>query len=204
MNRQIELLHHAADNLQLLPVFFSEHCDIGLHKVEKLQHHRAYAVKKSRSERTFQLVGDRRRLHAIQLRHRIHFVLARREQHVDAALLELDAVGFERTRIPIEILVGAELQPIDEDAGDDAIAVAARDFHQRHMPGVQVTHCRHKCNALRLREAIAQRVRRLDDDHPFPLIFGPFKNSAQAQETTPHARPRRRRRARLQHCRDRS
>ena len=58
-------------------------------------------------------------------------MFARREQHVDAVSLELDAVGFERTWIPIEILVGAELQPVDEDAGDDAIAVAPRDFHQR-------------------------------------------------------------------------
>ena len=57
-------------------------------------------------------------------------MLAGREQDVDAVPLELRSVRFERARVTIEVLVGAELEAVDEDARDDAIAMAPRDLHE--------------------------------------------------------------------------
>ena len=123
LDRQVELLHHAAHELQLLAVLLAEHGVVGLHQIEELQHDRAYAVEKARTERAVELVADRRRLHAVDLRRRIHVVLVRREQYVDPFALELRTVGFERSRVAIEVLVRTELQPVDEDARDDTVGV---------------------------------------------------------------------------------
>jgi hypothetical protein len=45
-----------------------------------------------------------------------------------------------------EVLVGSELHRIDEDAGDEAIAVPARGFDEAHMTRVQVSHRRDEGN----------------------------------------------------------
>ena len=58
------------------------------------------------------------------------------------------AVLFQGTRIALEILAGAELQGVDEDTGDDAVAGLSCLFDQGQMPGMQVAHGRHEGNAL--------------------------------------------------------
>jgi hypothetical protein len=73
---------------------------------EELQHDRADAMEEAGAERAVELVGERRRLYAVHLRRRIHLVLPRREQHVDAAALEAGAIGVDRARVTVEILVG--------------------------------------------------------------------------------------------------
>ena len=92
----------------------------------------------------------------------------RREQDVDAFALEPAAIRFERARIAVEVLVRPELQPVDEDAGDDAVAVRARDAHQREMALVQVAHRRHERHLVGAREPLAQRFRGFNQIHRAP------------------------------------
>ncbi len=103
-----------------------------------------------------EFVRERRRLDAVDLRRRIHLLLLRREQHVDAFALESRAIGFDGSRIAVEVLVRPELQPIDEDARDDRVAVLARDPAQRQMAGVQIAHRRHERDAAGAGEAIGE------------------------------------------------
>jgi hypothetical protein len=76
----------------------------------------------------------------VLLRFRVEIGLARRKQQVDAGGGELVAVILQGTRIEVEVVTGSELQTVDENAGDDGIAVRARLGHQRDVAGVQVAH----------------------------------------------------------------
>ena len=87
---------------------------------------------------------------------RIHLLIEWREQHVDALALETRAVGVERPRIAIEVLVRTELQPVDEDARDDRVAVLARDAAKLQVAFVQVAHRRHERHAARAVEALRE------------------------------------------------
>ena len=165
LDRQVELQDHSAHDLQLLAVLFPEYRDIGLDEIEQLQDDRAHAVEETGSECAVELVGDQRRLHTVGLGRRIHVVLVRREQDVDALALETCAVRVEAPRVAVEILVRTELQPIDEDARDDAVAVTARDAHQRQVALVEIAHRRHECDAAGAGEPLAQRIGRLDHFH---------------------------------------
>ena len=159
LDRHVELLHHAADDLELLAVLLAEHRDVRLHEVEELEDDRAHAVEEPGPRRALELLGERRRLDAIDLRRRIHLLFLRIEEHVDAFALEPRAVGLQRPRIAVEVLVRAELQPIDEDAGDDGVAVLAGDPAQRQVAVVQVAHRRDERDALEAARG-APRARR--------------------------------------------
>jgi len=126
---------------QLLVVLLAEQRDVGLHDVQQLQHHGGDAAEVAGTELALE-DGDlgRRRIDVIALRLRVHLRLVRREQVGNTGGLELLAVGRERARVAVEVLAGAELQPIDEDAGDHAIGLLAGLAHQRDMALVQVTH----------------------------------------------------------------
>src|SRR5207248_762785 len=95
----------------------------------------------------------------------IHLVLTRREQDIDAAPLELRPIGIQRARIAIEVFVRPELKSIDEDAGDDAIPMAARNVDERQVTRVQIAHRGNEGDALGLCEAIAKLIGWLNDDH---------------------------------------
>jgi hypothetical protein len=127
-----------------LAILLAEDGDVGLHEVKELENDSAHAMKESGPRRAFELVRERRRLHAIDLRRRIHLLLLRREQHVDAFALETLTIGLHGSRVAVEILVRPELQPVDENARDDGVAVLAGDPAQRKMAGVQVAHRRHE------------------------------------------------------------
>ena len=141
---QIELLHHAAHDLELLPVLLPEHRDVRLDQVEELQDDGTYAMEESRARRAFELFGERRRDDPVDLGRRIHFLLLRCEQDVDTQTLQCFEIGFERTRIAVEVLVRPELEPVDEDAGDHRVAVLARDAHELQVPIVQIAHRWHE------------------------------------------------------------
>ena len=66
------------------------------------------------------------------------------------------AIGLEGARITVEILIRAKLQAVDENAGDNRIAVRARLSHQRQMTRVQVAHGRYENDASALLERVAE------------------------------------------------
>ena len=64
-------------------------------------------------------------------------------------------VGDQGARVLGQVLVGTELQRVDEDAGDHEVGALAGFLHQGDMPLVQVAHGRHEGDAL----AFAARTR---------------------------------------------
>ena len=64
-------------------------------------------------------------------------------------------VGHEGARVLGQVFVGAELQRVDEDAGNHEVGTLAGFLHQGNVALVQVTHGRHEGNAF----AFAARAR---------------------------------------------
>jgi hypothetical protein len=143
-HRHAQVRDHAADDGQLLKVLLAEHRDVRLHDVEQLRHHGADALEKPRAKFALQDARQSRHLDArgalgavgIDLAHfgAEHEVAAGSGQH--AGVLE------RRARIVREVLVRPELHRIHENAGDEALAVAACRIDETHVSGVQVAHGR--------------------------------------------------------------
>ncbi len=142
--QEVEIARHAADDRQLLPVFFAKQRQIGPNLVEQFQHHRRHAIEMAGAAHSAQ--------HAVQPGHgnfrgktlRIHFAHGRRPQQIDAGFAQQRAVLHQLARIGVEILVRAELQRIDEDRHRHAIGHATRLAHQHEVPVVQRAHRRHQ------------------------------------------------------------
>src|SRR5438552_1939865 len=147
-----------------------------MHESEELQHYGAYAVEESRPRCAFQLLGQWRRDHTINLWCRVHLLFLRREQNVDAFTLQTLAIGFERARITVEVLVRPELQPVNENAGDDRVAVFLSDAHELQMALVQIAHRRHERDSTGIGKKLVQLGGSGRDLHAFksPLdgVFG--------------------------------
>ena len=70
------------------------------------------------------------------------------KQQVAAGCQQFFLVGGEGTRILVQIFTGAELQWIDEDAGDHEVGALGGDLHQRNVTRVQIAHGRHETDLL--------------------------------------------------------
>ncbi len=69
------------------------------------------------------------------------------EDEVDAFAFAQRAVGFERARIGVKILVGAELRGIDEVRHHDRVGPLPGDADQGEVPFVEVAHGGHESDA---------------------------------------------------------
>ncbi len=183
VDRQRELVGHAAHDHQLLVVLLAEHRHARLHAREQLHHHRAHALEEAGAEFAFEDVAQVvRRLDAVFLRLGVHVALGGREQHVDAFLLQLLDVCLQRARVFVEVFVGAELQPVDEDRRDHRVAVLARQAHQAQVALMQVAHGRHEGDAVLAAQLVAQFLDRGDDFHAFLLESGRPGGSGQGDQ----------------------
>src|SRR5574340_1119685 len=114
--------------------------------------------------RTTQLIGDRRGLDihllrlGVELRHRWG-------EHNIRQPPELLAVFRESTRITGEILARPELERIDENAHDHALAMASRQANQREMPVMQVAHGRNEGDGGFAPQPVAQLLNGINDLH---------------------------------------
>ena len=146
LDRQLKLPAHMAHNHQLLIIFFTEYSHLGLHAGKQFQHHGTDTGEEPRPELTLENATQIcRRQNLITLRLGVHFFFVRSKQHIHVAFaLELFNIGLKRTRIPVKIFIGPELQAVHKNAGNHRIAMLARQFHERQMPLMQVTHGGHK------------------------------------------------------------
>ncbi|MNZ90484.1 hypothetical protein D3C78_1094480 [compost metagenome] len=139
--------------------------------MEQLGHHRGHAVEVAGAAGAAQAFGNARDAddglpgHAVG----VHFLDGRGEQQLAAGLEEFFLVGGEGARIAVEVLAGAELQRVDEDAGDDEIGALGGFGHQRGMAGMQIAHGRHQADAFAFATGVgdggAQFADGLDGDH---------------------------------------
>ncbi len=164
-------MDHAAHDHQLLVVLLAEHGDARLRARQQLHHYRAHALEEAGSEFAFQDVAQVvRRLHAVFLRLRVHVALGGRKQHVDAFLLQLLDVVLQRARVLVEILIGTELQPVDEDRRDHRVTVLTRQAHQRQVAFMQVAHGRHEGRPVLSAQLVPQLVNGGNDFHEVGVL----------------------------------
>lgn len=105
------------------------------------------------TEFAFEQVLDLGRIDLVLLRLGVEVGFGWREEHGNAGFAQLRAVGLEGAGVLVEVLVRPELQTVDEDAGDDRVAMGLRLPHQGNVPLVQVAHGRDEDDAA----AVLQR-----------------------------------------------
>jgi len=125
----------------------------------------------SRATGAAQTFGNQRHADACLLLHavRVDFLDIRGEQQVTTCADQLFLIGDQGAWVFVEVFVGAELQRVDEDAGDHEISALGGFFHESDVPGVQVAHGGYQGDTLALAAGTAdggaQFAQALDGDH---------------------------------------
>src|SRR5882724_4785669 len=73
VDRYIQVLHESANHRDLLRVFLSKICAVGLDNIEQLQHHGSDAAEMARAKWAAQVVADLVHFHEGALSSGIHF-----------------------------------------------------------------------------------------------------------------------------------
>src|ERR1700682_1810950 len=85
------------------------------------------------------------------------------EEGVDPGGLENAAGGLEGPGVAGQVLPGAELEGVDEDAGDHPVARLARGLDKAHMAGVERPHRGHEADPASLGVPVARELLELGD-----------------------------------------
>src|SRR6185312_9749169 len=131
-HRQAEVGHHPADDGELLEVLFPEYGDVGLHDMKELRDYRRDALEVSGPELSVEDARESRYLDARRALSAVGIDLGDigHEHEIAACLGQHARILRRRAGIVGEILVRPELHGIDEEAGDEAVAVAARGLDE--------------------------------------------------------------------------
>ena len=77
---------------------------------------------------------------------RVHLLHGRRKQGGAAGRGQQGGVGFRHARVQAKVLGVGELGGVDEDGGDDVLAVGGGGLHQLQVAGVQGAHGGHQAH----------------------------------------------------------
>ena len=135
-----QVLHHAADDGNLLVVLLTEVGACGLHEGEQLGHYLADAIEMSGTESPFHdgVCGRIGELAGIWFR--IDFCHTGRESDLCTTGLQQAAVGLQRARITFQVTFVVELCGIQEDAHHGDVILFHRPSHEGGVPLVESTH----------------------------------------------------------------
>lgn len=163
--------HQLTNKRQLLKVLFAKAGHVRLYQIEQFADNRGHAAKMARAAFAFQDIGEARHIdkgltvQTVRINHRGR----RSEYHVHAAPGQLFTVFLQRARISRQIFRAVELHRIDENAHHDFIRAGAPGVNQRHMPFMQIAHCRNEGDTFMfltpLFNRLTQRRRRFDNQH---------------------------------------
>ena len=113
---------------------------------------------------------------------RIHFIHRWSKQHIDSRTLRQFAIPFQIARIIGIIFLGAKLQRVDKQRGDDKPLLLPGPSHQGQMPFVKVPHCRNQPDGFSLAFRRVNNLLQLayfrDNLHQQHLIIRSEKNNA--------------------------
>ena len=143
----VQIFDHPPQYRGLLVILPAEERGAWADDVQEFADHGANAAEVARSARSTHCFGEVIDFHERLEAGSVHLVRRRCEDHIHTHLPACFRIGIERLWVRIEILVGAELRRVDEDADDDEIARGPRGFDQRQMPRVQSSHRRHEADA---------------------------------------------------------
>src|SRR5262249_29155123 len=149
LNWHAEVHHHASDDGELLEVLLAEDRDIGLDDVEELRDDRAHALEVTRAELTIEDARESRHLDARRALCAVGIDLVDvGHEHQAAAGAGEHALILARSAwVLCPVLIRPELHRVDEDARDEAVAVAARRLDEAHVPSVKIPHGRDEGDA---------------------------------------------------------
>ena len=140
----MQIAHDAANDDRLLRVLLPEVRALRAHDVEQLHAHRRDAAEVAGTRCAFGagVVG----VDPCREARRVHLVLARRKEHVDALGLRDLGVACLVVRIGGEVGRDVELRGVDEERGNHELVLRSRRPEERAMAVVQRAHRRYEAD----------------------------------------------------------
>ena len=114
LNREVQVAYEALHRSQLLGVLLSEVSTIGLYDVEEFTHHRADATEMNGAHGTAEQFGGLCGINERREVSGIHLCRLGIEDEVSPSLFHLLHISVQVARISLQVLVGTELDGIDE------------------------------------------------------------------------------------------
>ena len=169
LHPEIEVVHHAAHDRELLEVLAPEHRHVGLGRAEQLRDDGGDASEVAGAHRPLEPLGQCTGLDVRLEPGWVHRVDGRGVDRVDAGGAAGLQVVADRARVRVEISGPVELQRVHEDGHDDDVGPGGRDADECEMPVVECTHRRHHPDVETLEPPRvrpgAHRVRVVEDVH---------------------------------------
>ena len=188
LDGRLHLLHHGADNSNLLEVLFAEVGPRGLRHLEKFAHHLTHAVEVAGAHFTLHDLHHRTEFKDTFVGLGIHLPHRGHERHICTGLLQQSGIGLGSARIGLQVFGVVELCGVQKHTHNNDIILTASTFHQREVTGVQRAHCRHQADALALLaqrgHKVAQFVYALNNLHCYIFYFNPLKIAAKVRKIT--------------------
>jgi len=167
-HRKIEIAHHGAENGNLRGILLAEVGSVGRDDVKELGDDGGHSAKVAGTAGAVEAVagaGDFNEGGCSGGRERFS---GWSEENVNTGSGERGAVCVKGAWIAAEVLVGAELQGVDEDAGGNMSAIALCRIDKREMARVQRAHGGHKSEraaAAKLAGSVLHLGNGSDDTH---------------------------------------
>lgn len=143
----VEVFNHAADDGELLVVFFAEDGGGGLDDVEEFEDNKTDTVEVAGAAGATEVGGEVGFDDVDGAVGEVDFVWFGCENHIDANVGAEGEVGVELAGVFGEVFFGAELGGVDKDADGDASVCAGEFFcfaHESEVAFVEGAHSRHK------------------------------------------------------------
>ena len=140
LNRQVQVLHHRLDNGYLLPVLLAEVGALGLDNIEQTAHHLADTVEVAGPMGTLHHRRDGRILEMTLVGRGVHLLDRGRQHVVGTARLQQPAVGLQRARIVLQIVLVVKLRGIHKYRYDRDAVFLHTATYQRGMTLVKCSH----------------------------------------------------------------
>src|SRR5256886_8467131 len=132
---------------RLLEVLPPEHREVGLHEVKQLRDHREDAGELPRAGCALERVGHGPRVHPHQRLRGVHRRRVRYKETIYAALGGESAIALQVAGVLRQILRGAELERVHEDAQHHAVGPLFRPIHELQVSFVEESHRRYEPKA---------------------------------------------------------
>jgi len=145
---QEQVVHHAANDQQLLVVLATEDSFARTHGGKELDHHCGHAFEMARAKSATKWLGERSHPHPRLLAWRVHLADRGHEDAGVAPCSELRAVALEGARITREVFAGPKLRRIDEDRHHYERGAPLGLGDERQVTGVERPHGRNEGHAV--------------------------------------------------------
>ena len=152
----VEVGDHLPHQHQLLIVLLSEENSVRVHNLQQLEHHGQHAGEMGGPRSTLEFGSERTRMYGGSRAVGIHRRSAWRESYFNPFAAQQRQVGVDDPRVGVEILVGSELQRVDEDRHHNHRA--GHPFGRPHEGEVSVVQSAHRRHQHHPSTGMAQRA----------------------------------------------